>query len=107
MPETPTYLDDGMVSFQYQIWATGKAAIVEAIPNPTPMQKSPDPQFRLRVLPANAGHHAASSLAVDNVHRRLARSSGDQSFLRDVGIARNEDELSHQLRDALDERDCH
>jgi hypothetical protein len=67
VPEAAMHKDDSLVSRQNKIGLSRDALYVETIAEALRMQRSPEGQFRLRVLSANPGHHSRAGLAVDDV----------------------------------------
>jgi len=67
VPETAMHEDGSPVLGQYQIGAPGEARRVQAVSEAQCVQRPPESQFRLRVLPANSRHHPGPRQLVDSV----------------------------------------
>lgn len=67
MPKATVNLDNAAESWKHDIRAARKSGVMQNIPKPPAMQKSPDPHFRSRVHRTNPGHHPAPGSGVGDI----------------------------------------
>jgi hypothetical protein len=68
MPEAAIDENGDLVLFDDNIGPTWQTPVMQAKPQPTSVESPADPNFRLRILPADALHHAGPGCAVDYIH---------------------------------------
>jgi hypothetical protein len=67
MPETPMHKDDCLETREYEVWAARQSAIVKSKSKSRSVQKTPNDDFRLGILPTDTGHHPTACFAIDDV----------------------------------------
>lgn len=67
VPEAAAHEDDGSVFRQHQIGLSGDALGMQTVAKAQRVQGQPEGQLRLRILPTDPGHHAGTSLAIDDI----------------------------------------
>ncbi|CAM2160962.1 conserved hypothetical protein [Paraburkholderia tropica] len=67
VPETAVHEHGGAIARQDDVGAARQFAHVEAKAEAAAMQQAANQDFRLRVAPANAGHHPASGGGIHDV----------------------------------------
>lgn len=68
VPETTVNEDNGTISWQHNIGAAWKLAIVKGKSESEPMQRLSNAQLRGRILPSNTRHHSRPRLFAYDIH---------------------------------------
>src|SRR5581483_1770393 len=70
MPEAAVHENHRVVLLDDNIGTTWQTSVVQAKPEPSSKKGLAHQDFRLRVLPADALHHAGTGRAVDDIHHQ-------------------------------------
>jgi hypothetical protein len=87
MPEAAVDENGCSVPRKNKIRFPREAPVVQSKPEPQPVQRPPEAEFRLRVCPSDAGHHARTGRAIHHVsHGHACQSS--RKLIQDNGRVR-------------------